>query len=198
MHVDPRYTGGKGDLTFANTSDPVVQANWRAYAKACRAGGAPAIVQICHPGRQSPFNAGERGFFEKNVAPSPLPMNLGDNIIARAAQKILFGTPREMSVHEIDLLVASFAENAKFVSEMGFDGVELHAAHGYLLSAFMDEGVCFQFPYLMGNIHKMLIRYEAEHPHRHLRLDPQKPHTRNHIHYPRHTCRGPIDFRHRH
>ncbi|KAH7069828.1 putative FMN binding oxidoreductase [Paraphoma chrysanthemicola] len=139
VHVDPRYTGGKGDLTFANTSDPVVQANWRAYAEACHAGGAPAIVQICHPGRQSPFNAGERGFFEKNVAPSPLPMNLGDNIIARAAQKVLFGTPREMSVDEIDELVASFAENARFMSDMGFDGVELHAAHGYLLSAFMDE-----------------------------------------------------------
>ncbi|KAF2030425.1 FMN-linked oxidoreductase [Setomelanomma holmii] len=138
VQLDDRWLGGKNDLTFTNSSNPDVQARWRQYADACRVEGTPAIVQVCHPGRQSPMRAGSRGLLEKNIAPSAVPLKLGENLASRVVQKVVFGTPREMTVEEINDLVKRFADAAKFLSEMGVDGIELHAAHGYLLSLFMS------------------------------------------------------------
>lgn len=90
-----------------------------------------------HPGRQSPPKAGDRGFFEPTIAPSPVPLNIGSGLLERAVQKIAFGTPREMTIADIEEVVDQFAYAAKVVYEAGFKGVELHGAHGYLLSTFL-------------------------------------------------------------
>ena len=141
VQVDGRWLGQPHDVLVEPTSDPKIIAQWRMYAEACHAQGAPAIVQLCHPGRQSPLGAGSKGLFEKNIAPSPVPLNLGTNFLSRMAQKLLFGSPREMTVADIEDLVQRFANAAKFLSEAGFDGVELHVAHGYLLSLFLSPTV---------------------------------------------------------
>ncbi|KAJ2967109.1 hypothetical protein NQ176_g9828 [Zarea fungicola] len=52
---------------------------------------------------------------------------------------IVFGTPREMIRDEISSVVAAFADAARLSAEAGFAGVEIHAAHGYLLSQFLSE-----------------------------------------------------------
>lgn len=49
------------------------------------------------------------------------------------------GAPREMTQADIDEVVAQFAYAARVCAEAGFDGVELHAAHGYLLSQFLSK-----------------------------------------------------------
>ncbi|KAL1793900.1 hypothetical protein ACET3X_007321 [Alternaria dauci] len=135
--IDERWLGNALDVAINPTSDPNIIAQWRRYAEACRVEGVPALVQLNHPGRQSPLGAGSKGLFGKNIAPSPIPLKFEDNIWAKTAQKILFGTPREMTVAEIQDVVTKHANAAKFLAENGWDGVELHAAHGYLLNIFM-------------------------------------------------------------
>ncbi|KAI4952989.1 hypothetical protein J4E86_006526 [Alternaria arbusti] len=136
--IDERWLGNALDVSLTPSTNPELIAQWRRYAEACRVEGTPAIVQLNHPGRQSPLGAGSKGLFEKNIAPSPIALQFEDNIWAKTAQKLIFGTPREMTVAEIEDVVKRHADAAKFLSEAGFDGVELHAAHGYLLNIFMS------------------------------------------------------------
>lgn len=84
------------------------------------------------------MGAGTKGFFEKNVAPSAIALHLGDGILAKLASALLFGTPREMTVADCEDVVARFARTARIASEAGFDGIEVHAAHGYLLAQFLS------------------------------------------------------------
>ena len=108
-------------------------AAWRRLAETSQKNGTSTIVQINHPGRQSGPGAGKRGFFEKTIAPSAIPLNLGEGLLAKAVRALAFGTPREVTVQDIDTVVHQFANAAKLMSDSGFAGVELHGAHGYLL-----------------------------------------------------------------
>lgn len=140
--VDIKHLGNPADIAFPGDVAPEeLKRQWYAYAAACQSEGTPALIQICHPGRQSPMGAGTRGLFEKTIAPSPLPLNLGSNPVAWIARSLIFGTPREMSLDDIKYAIKKFAEAAEFVHKMGFSGVELHAAHGYLLAQFLSSKV---------------------------------------------------------
>ena len=75
-------------------------------------------VQLMHGGRQS--------YHDRKVAPSPIP-----------APAVVKGVPRELSVAEIAELVAAFGDAARRCREAGFDFVEVHAAHGYLINQFL-------------------------------------------------------------
>ncbi|KAK8069733.1 hypothetical protein PG994_006349 [Apiospora phragmitis] len=102
-------------------------------------GATPTVVQINHPGRQSPRNAGARGLFAPSIAPSAVPLDFGAGLLDRLIGALVLGTPREMTVEEIRLVVGRFAETAKLAAEAGFAGAEIHAAHGYLLAQFLSE-----------------------------------------------------------
>src|SRR5690606_9504982 len=52
-----------------------------------------------------------------------------------------FPTPRALEVHEISAIVDDFAQAARNAISAGFDGVELHAANGYLIDQFLRDGV---------------------------------------------------------
>ncbi|KAH8820114.1 NADH:flavin oxidoreductase/NADH oxidase-like protein [Xylogone sp. PMI_703] len=117
------------------------RAAWKNWAATTQRSGTPAIVQIVHPGRQSPMGAGNKSIWTKSVAPSAVPMNFGPSLIARAAVAILFGAPRELTVEEISGkggIIDQFVEGAMEVFAAGFKGVQLHGAHGYLLSQFLS------------------------------------------------------------
>lgn len=139
VQVDERYLGQAGDNVLLD-DDSQMLAKWKPWAAACRnaAGGSPTVVQINHPGRQSPLGAGKRGFFTKSLAPSAVPLKLGSGLLARMMSALAFGTPKEMSVAEIEDVVRRFAATARISAEAGFDGVEIHAAHGYLLAQFLS------------------------------------------------------------
>ncbi|MDA8403994.1 MAG: NADH:flavin oxidoreductase/NADH oxidase family protein [Desulfobacteraceae bacterium] len=82
-------------------------------------------AQLNHPGKQSPATLSK-----EPVAPSAIPFS-------GALQKF-FNPPRELSETEIADLIIRFAKAAGIVKKAGFTGVQIHAAHGYLVSQFLS------------------------------------------------------------
>lgn len=95
---------------------------------ACHRQGAKAGIQLAHAGRKAwSMPPGTNGFGpEQPVAPSAIPFDEGWN------------TPRALAAPEIDEIVAAFRQSAARALEAGFDVIEIHAAHGYLLSEFLS------------------------------------------------------------
>ena len=84
--------------------------------------GAAAAIQLFHPGRQvHPKYAGNYP-----IGPSPVPC------------PIMGGNPRVLETDEIRDLVQSFVEGAVRAKKVGFDAVEIHGAHGYLVAQFLS------------------------------------------------------------
>ena len=83
-------------------------------------------MQINHPGRQVP--ASLPGI---KLAPSAIPVNMG-------AHSKIFATPIAMTEEQIEEVIGMFVTTATRAIESGFDGVQVHAAHGYLLSQFLS------------------------------------------------------------
>ncbi|KAM0491055.1 hypothetical protein ACHAP8_010943 [Fusarium lateritium] len=140
VQVDPRHLGQARDIANNDSIDRSrILNSWKKWASASRVGGTPTVVQISHPGRQSPLGAGNRGLFDKTLAPSAIPLRLGKGIFAAVASRLLFGTPRAMTVPEILDVQDRFVKTAVLASDAGFDGIEVHGAHGYLLSQFLSS-----------------------------------------------------------
>ncbi len=76
-------------------------------------------VQLMHGGRQS--------YHDRKVAPSAIP-----------APAVVKGVPRELTADEILEMVAAFGNAARRCREAGFDFIEIHAAHGYLINQFLS------------------------------------------------------------
>lgn len=103
-----------------------------------------AIIQLSHTGRQSPNFLGGRTLFVSPLAPSPVPLKLSGGtgqepatigqMLSRALSTLLhqliFLTPREMTEADINGVVDAFVKGAHLAVKSGFDGVEVHAAHG--------------------------------------------------------------------
>lgn len=136
--VSETYMGGPADIANTSAKSLDLQKTWKTWASACQSKGTPTIVQLCHPGRQSPPGAGKRSFFSKTLAPSAVPMNFGPSLIERLASAFLFGTPRAMTGDEVLEVVDQFVRAARQCEEAGFKGIELHGAHGYLLAQFLS------------------------------------------------------------
>ena len=96
--------------------------------------GAKSGIQLAHAGRKAStappwegryqVDATDRGW--QTVAPSPIPFNEDDIV------------PAALTIDEIQQVVKSFAEAAKRSLEAGFDTIEIHGAHGYLINQFIS------------------------------------------------------------
>ncbi|MBI4334568.1 MAG: FAD-dependent oxidoreductase [Chloroflexi bacterium] len=95
----------------------------RRLADVIHSRGAVAGIQIQHVGRQG--KVAELGF--PVVAPSPLPWSPREDV------------PHELQKPQIQAVVASFGDAARRAKQAGFDLVEIHGAHGYLVSEFLSE-----------------------------------------------------------
>lgn len=101
-----------------------LQAN-RLWAQAAQANGSKIIMQINHPGRVAVLP-----LLKKPIAPSAVGLDL--------PMMSLLRMPRAMSETEILEQIQRFANTAALAIKAGFDGVQIHAAHGYLLSEFLS------------------------------------------------------------
>lgn len=97
----------------------------RRYAEACAA--VPTVVQLSHPGRQA----------NRMVQGQPVGPTSGPAV----GMAGLFARPRALSLGEITELRRRFVTAARMVVDAGFAGVQVHAAHGYLLSSFLSPEI---------------------------------------------------------
>jgi 2,4-dienoyl-CoA reductase-like NADH-dependent reductase (Old Yellow Enzyme family) len=90
-------------------------------------------MQLSHAGRQSPNVLGGRRPFAPPLSPSAIALGSGKKnkgFLSSLFHRLLFQVPQEMSLANIDDVVEGFVRGAKLAALTGFDGVQLHAAHG--------------------------------------------------------------------
>ncbi|KAI0491407.1 hypothetical protein KFK09_025667 [Dendrobium nobile] len=108
---------------------------WKPIVKAVHDKGGIFFCQIWHTGRVSNY-----GYQPNGQAPisstdkSIPPQKQHDDTVAE------YSSPRRLAAKEIPLIVNDFRLAARNAIEAGFDGVEIHAAHGYLIEQFMKDG----------------------------------------------------------
>ncbi|KAJ5591653.1 uncharacterized protein N7459_002022 [Penicillium hispanicum] len=136
VQVDVNHLGSPFDPALHDeyTGDAALVTQWKSYADTCQQHGTPAIVQICHPGRQSFRVAGRRGVFAQTLAPSAVPVSLGSGLLERAIACLTWPSPKEMTRADIERVIRQFVDTARLMADAGFSGVELHGAHGYLIA----------------------------------------------------------------
>ena len=103
---------------------------WRPVVQAIQAEGAIAIMQMFHCGRIAwpEINPARRV-----IAPSSLTPRDSNPLTGKP-----YPTPDAMSQFDIDHVILGFVETAKGAIAAGFDGIEIHGAHGYLISQFLS------------------------------------------------------------
>ncbi len=121
--IDPTALTGPGGVVL-DAHQPLEP--FKAWARSAKSGGGQVWLQISHPGRQVFAAMGEVA-----LAPSAVALDLGKH-------SKLFGQPQPMSEAQIATVIQRFATTARRAAEAGFDGVQIHAAHGYLISQFLS------------------------------------------------------------
>ncbi|MEQ9509784.1 MAG: NADH oxidase, partial [Alloalcanivorax xenomutans] len=121
--VDSRAMTGPGGVVLENER---YLGQFKRWASTGRAQGAHFWMQINHPGRQMPGDLAQQTW-----APSPVSVDLG-----KLSKH--FNPPREMTEDVIEDVIQRFIRTARLAEQAGFTGVEVHAAHGYLISQFLS------------------------------------------------------------
>lgn len=125
--VDRRYLESAGNVAIDGPQTDLALAGLRALASAGKENGSRLVMQISHAGRQTP-----QAICERPVAPSAVPLDMPGRSIAP------FGNPRALTSEEVDDVVRRFVQAIEIAETTGFDGVQIHAAHGYLISQFLS------------------------------------------------------------
>ncbi len=120
--IDRRALGEPGNVVIEDESDLPILQQW---ARAATGQGAALWVQLNHPGKQSP-----KGLNVSNISPSAIPF--------REDMSAFFAAPREMTAEEIQDVIRRFGVSAAICKKAGFSGVQIHGAHGYLVSQFLS------------------------------------------------------------
>lgn len=114
---------GKGRTHQLGLHSDAMIPGLRTLTDALHAAGALAAVELNHGGRTA--QAAVSGF--KNLAPSPVPCEVAGGEV-----------PRELTVRECHDLAAAYGQAARRAVEAGFDVINIHGAHGYLIHQFMS------------------------------------------------------------
>ena len=94
-------------------------------ATAAKSGGALALVQLAHAGRQTP------------EALNPYPLSMSSVRVDLPG----FGEPKADTHADSETVIGQFVSSAALAKKAGFDGVEIHSAHGYLLSSALSPRI---------------------------------------------------------
>lgn len=120
--VDGRYNANINSTVVENDAHLPMLKKW---AAAGTQNDTRLLMQLNHPGKQIP-----KSVVTEPVAPSAVP--LSKELAA------MFNPPRELTAAEIEEIIQRFGNSAKIAEQAGFSGVQIHAAHGYLLSQFLS------------------------------------------------------------
>ncbi len=120
--IDKNALGEPLNVVIENRDNMDLLKKW---ADAGKKKGHHIFVQLNHPGKQSPKNLSP-----EPVAPSAIPLGKG--------LEKFFKVPRALEEEEIYSIIEKFGNSAEIVKEAGFTGVQIHGAHGYLVSQFLS------------------------------------------------------------
>lgn len=139
VQIDIRFFSIAGDVcTHPGSTTPEVMAKWAEWAQIAQKNGTPCIVQLAHPGRMSPAGAGKRPSEMRALCASEVPVKMGSTWLDKLALEKALGTPKAMTVEEIDDAVENFVRGAVLAKDTGFAGSQIHGAqHVYAVSAFL-------------------------------------------------------------
>ncbi|WP_420475537.1 NADH:flavin oxidoreductase/NADH oxidase family protein [Noviherbaspirillum sp. ST9] len=121
--VDRRYLERPGNVVLEDESG---MSRLQAWAAAGTLGNTHLWMQISHPGRQCP-----KLVSKAPLAPSAVQLDLLGN----------FARPRAMTEDDIENVIERFGKTAALAQQAGFTGVQINAAHGYLISQFLSPKV---------------------------------------------------------
>ncbi|MBN8541832.1 MAG: alkene reductase [Deltaproteobacteria bacterium] len=107
---------------------------WKKVTSAVHKGGGAIFAQLMHTGRASHFSNMLHG--AQIVAPSAVA--LSGKIWTDKDGEQSYPTPKEMTLSEVKVTISEYVHSSKLAIEAGFDGVELHAANGYLIEQFLN------------------------------------------------------------
>lgn len=113
---------GKGVL-----DDPKIRDVFERWAAAGKSGGSQFFMQISHPGRQ-------------------VYASMGTDVVSASNTKVkmegpadkMFIESRALTGDEVEAMITRFADTAEAAKDAGFDGVQIHSAHGYLVAQFLS------------------------------------------------------------
>lgn len=120
--IDRNALGEPKNVVLDKQSDLT---QFKAWAKAGKENGSHIWAQLNHPGKQIP-----KFICDEPVAPSAIALE-------RGLEKG-FNKPRALSEIEIEGIIKQFATSAELAKDAGFSGVQIHGAHGYLVSQFLS------------------------------------------------------------
>lgn len=110
-------------------------AGWKGVVDAVHAKGGVIVLQLWHVGRISHSSSQPGGALP--VAPSAIAAQA--KVMTAAGELVPFETPRALETSELPGIVAAYAQATRNALAAGFDGVEIHAANGYLLEQFLQS-----------------------------------------------------------
>ncbi len=120
--IDRRHLGEPNNVVLEDDSDLAAIRRW---AAAGTVNNTALWMQLNHPGKQTP-----KLLTRQSVAPSAIPF--GKDLQG------FFNTPRALTEEEILDIIQRFGRSAALAKQAGFSGVQIHGAHGYLVSQFLS------------------------------------------------------------
>jgi N-ethylmaleimide reductase len=109
-------------------------AGWKQITAALRARDTPFFLQLWHCGRAS-----HSSFHGGQPAVSASAIKINGDYIHTPIGKQPYETPRALETAEVSAVVEDYRRAAERAKAAGFDGVEIHAANGYLINQFLDS-----------------------------------------------------------
>jgi N-ethylmaleimide reductase len=125
---------GNGGYASPGICTDEQMAGWRKVVDAVHANGARILLQLWHVGRQSHVDLQPNG--RAPIAPSAIQAEVRALLMSGPA---IGSMPRAIELSEIPGLIDEYRNGAERAKAAGFDGVEVHAANGYLIDQFLQD-----------------------------------------------------------
>ena len=126
--VAPNALTGPGAVVLQSSTFETagIKKRFETWAIAAKSGGGHLVMQLSHPGRQVFAGQGQQ------------PVSASATKVSLPGLEKMFDTAHALSGDEVKDIITRFATSAKCAEACGFDGVQIHGAHGYLVSQFLS------------------------------------------------------------